>query len=75
LEVDLYTSTPRTNPSEANGQAGSCFGDSGGALLLNNTNVIVGVVLFGLNSICKGADFAYRTDIEDSQDFVLPFVK
>jgi hypothetical protein len=63
------------NPSEANGQGGTCFGDSGGGVYLNNTNKVVAVVSFGLNSICKGADFSARTDIADSQDFILPFLK
>jgi hypothetical protein len=62
------------NPSEANGQGGTCFGDSGGGVYLNNTNKVVAVVSFGLNSICKGADFSARTDIEDSQDFILDFL-
>lgn len=63
------------NPSEANGQGGTCFGDSGGGVYLNNTNVVVAVVSFGLNSVCKGADFSARTDISDSQEFILPFVQ
>lgn len=63
------------NPSEANGQGGTCFGDSGGGVYLNNTNIVVAVVSFGLNSICKGADYSARTDIADSQDFILPFLK
>jgi hypothetical protein len=63
------------NPSEANGQGGTCFGDSGGGVYLNNTNIVVAVVSFGLNSVCKGADFSARTDIADSQEFILPFIK
>jgi hypothetical protein len=69
---NLHTSN---NPSEANGQGGTCFGDSGGGVYLNNTNVVVAVVSFGLNSNCKGADFSARTDIADSQEFILPFIK
>jgi len=63
------------NPSEANGQGGTCFGDSGGGVYLNNTNIVVAVVSFGLNGVCKGADFSARTDIADSQEFILPFVR
>jgi hypothetical protein len=62
------------NPSEANGEGGTCFGDSGGGVYLNNTNSVVAVVSFGLNSICKGADYSARTDIADSQDFILRFL-
>jgi Trypsin len=62
------------NPSAANGQGGTCFGDSGGGVFLNDTNVIVAVVSFGENNNCKGADYSARTDIADSQDFILGFV-
>lgn len=63
------------NPSPANGRGGTCFGDSGGGVFLNNTNQIVAVVSFGINSNCKGADYQARTDIADSQDFILPFLE
>jgi hypothetical protein len=63
------------NPSDANGQGGTCFGDSGGGVYLNNTNVVVAVVSFGINNNCKGADYQARTDIADSRDFILPFLK
>ena len=38
--------------------------DSGGPVFLGPTtsNLIVGVTSFGLNSLCRGTDFAYRTD-------------
>ena len=32
------------NPSAVGGQGGSCFGDSGGPLFVNNTNEVVAVV-------------------------------
>jgi secreted trypsin-like serine protease len=62
------------NPSAANGQGGSCFGDSGGGVFLNNTNVIVAVVSFGANKNCKGVSYSARTDITDAQDFILGFL-
>ena len=62
------------NPSAANGQGGTCFGDSGGGVYLNNTNTVVAVVSFGINNNCKGADYQARTDIADSQDFILRFL-
>jgi hypothetical protein len=63
------------NPSPANGQGGTCFGDSGAGVYLNNTNSVVAVVSFGLNGNCKGADYSARTDIKDSQDFINQFLK
>lgn len=68
---NLHTSN---NPSPANGQGGTCFGDSGGPVFLNDTNVIVGVVSFGLNDNCKGADYSARADIADTRDFVAGFL-
>lgn len=49
-------------------------GDSGGPVFLNDTNEIVGITSFGMNGNCKGADWAYRADIEDTQSFVAGFL-
>lgn len=69
---NLHTSN---NPSEANGKGGSCFGDSGGPVMVNDTNIVVGVVSFGLNYNCKGADFAFRVDRADVQEWILDWVE
>lgn len=46
------------------GRGGTCSGDSGGPVFLGplSSNLIVGVTSFGLNSLCRGTDFAFRTD-------------
>jgi hypothetical protein len=46
------------------GKGGTCNGDSGGPVFLGDetSNQIVGVTSFGLNSLCRGTDFAYRVD-------------
>lgn len=46
------------------GRGGTCSGDSGGPVFLggSSSNLIVGVTSFGMNSICRGTDFAYRID-------------
>lgn len=36
--------------------------------------MIVAVNSFVLNAYCKGSAFAYRTDIQDSLDFLTSFV-
>lgn len=53
------------------GRGGTCSGDSGGPILLRNTDVIVGVTSFGKsNAGCRGTDFYYRVDRQPVQDFI-----
>jgi hypothetical protein len=58
------------NAGRGQGRGGSCFGDSGGPVFHGDTNLIVGIVSFGLNQNCVGTDFAYRADIAETLDFV-----
>jgi hypothetical protein len=56
------------------GRGGTCFGDSGGPTLLDDTDVIVGVTSwgFGFNrQTCGGVGFAYRTDQQAVIDWIL----
>lgn len=55
-----------------NGRGGTCSGDSGGPVFLGgpSSNVIVGVTSFGLNSLCRGTDFAYRIDRQEVLDWI-----
>lgn len=62
------------NPSPIGGVGGSCFGDSGGPLLVNDTNQVVAVVSYGFSGTCHGADYSWRVDTAPSQDFILPFL-
>ena len=62
------------NPSAIGGRGGTCFGDSGGPLFVNNTNDVVAVVSFGFSLTCHGADYSWRVDTQDSYDFILPFL-
>ena len=62
------------NPSEPGGVGGSCFGDSGGPVLVNNTNQVVAVVSYGPSLTCHGADYSWRVDTQASYDFILPFL-
>jgi len=56
----------------ANG--GTCFGDSGGPMLLGDSDVIVGVNSFGLNANCAGVGGAYRIDQADDLSFINSFL-
>lgn len=54
------------------GRGGTCSGDSGGPVFLGGpaSNTIVAVASFGLNTLCRGTNFAYRVD----QDAVLDWI-
>ncbi|MCH8906686.1 MAG: trypsin-like serine protease [Candidatus Heimdallarchaeota archaeon] len=49
---------------------GTCFGDSGGPIFFEDTNIVAAVTSFGLNSECGGTGGGYRMDVSDAQDFV-----
>ena len=53
-------------------RGGTCSGDSGGPVFLGGftSNLIVAVTSFGLNSICRGTDFAYRIDRQKVLDWI-----
>ena len=61
-------------PGKGNGQGGTCFGDSGGPMLVEDSNVVVGITSFGKNYNCKGVGYYFRADIKATQDFVKKFL-
>ncbi|MDQ4128260.1 MAG: trypsin-like serine protease [Actinomycetota bacterium] len=58
------------------GRGGTCSGDSGGPVFYGGfeSNIIVAVTSFGLNSYCRGVDFSYRTDRQAVIDWILATV-
>lgn len=44
---------------------GTCFGDSGGPTFIEDTNTVVAVTSFGMNSTCSGTSGVYRIDTAD----------
>ena len=55
------------------GAGGTCSGDSGGPVFLGGytSNLVVAVTSFGLNSYCRGTDFAYRVDTTAVQEWIV----
>jgi secreted trypsin-like serine protease len=60
--------------TRANSGGGTCFGDSGGPLLLPGSDEIVAVDSFGQNGVCKGFDYSYRIDTAEAQAFIVDFL-
>ena len=60
--------------TRANNGGGTCFGDSGGPMLLPGSDQIAAVVSFGQNGVCKSFDYSYRVDTLEAQAFVTSFV-
>jgi hypothetical protein len=52
------------------GRGGTCFGDSGGPILWNNTNTVVAVNSFVINGNCAGVGFGYRVDTQAVYDWI-----
>ena len=54
------------------GQGGTCNGDSGGPVFYGgySSNIIVAVTSFGLNALCRGTDYAFRTDQQVVIDWI-----
>ena len=62
-------------PERRGRPGGTCFGDSGGPVLVNNTDQVIAVVSFGHSGTCHGADYSWRVDTVDSYEFLDPFLR
>lgn len=72
--IPAGTSVLLTNNPGKYATGGTCFGDSGGPVFWGDSNVIVAVNSFVLNSNCKGLDGGYRVDTTDDQEFINSFL-
>jgi secreted trypsin-like serine protease len=58
----------RVTALRGGGRAASCFGDSGGPVLVGDT--ILAINSFGSNRFCRGVTYAYRLDTPVALDFI-----
>jgi len=72
--TDGYNVQTSGHPGKGNGDGGICLGDSGGPLLLDDTDVVVGIISFGPGLLCRGVGFHTRVDIESSLSFIESFL-
>ncbi len=59
------------NPST--GDAGTCYGDSGGPNFLGTTNVVAAITITG-DAICRATNVVYRLDTESARAFLGQYV-
>jgi secreted trypsin-like serine protease len=64
-----FTATPAQSHS-----GGGCFGDSGGPVFIEGTNIILGVTSYVMNLNCKGTGGAFRIDQEPVLDWINSFL-
>lgn len=60
------------NPAQ--GKGGTCFGDSGGADFLGDTNTVLGVNSFVTNANCTGVTYSTRVDTPDILSWIQSFL-
>jgi V8-like Glu-specific endopeptidase len=67
----------RLSQNQATGDAGTCYGDSGGPNFLgagsNETQIIAGTTITG-DSLCKATNVVYRLDTKSARSFLKKYV-
>jgi Trypsin len=73
--LSLHTAWLTLSMNEATGDAGTCYGDSGGPHFLGGetSNLIVSITVTG-DAVCKATDKTYRIDTPSARDFLDEFV-
>lgn len=60
------------NPSTGN--AGTCYGDSGGPNLLGTTDIVAAITITG-DAVCRSTNVVYRLDTESARSFLENYVE
>jgi V8-like Glu-specific endopeptidase len=67
----------RLSQNRATGDAGTCYGDSGGPNFLgagaNETDIVAAITITG-DALCKATNVVYRLDTESARQFLSAFV-
>jgi Trypsin len=63
----------QTTANPGRGRSGICFGDSGGPVFFEDTDIIVAIHSFVLNQNCKGTAVSYRVDSPTALEFLATF--
>ena len=53
---------------------GTCFGDSGGPIFWDDTNIVAAVTSYGINQNCAGTGGGYRVDTADDLAWLATFL-
>ena len=63
----------RISQNPATGDAGACYGDSGGPNFVGTTDIIGAITITG-DAICRATNVAYRLDTESAREFLGQYV-
>jgi hypothetical protein len=55
----------RVTANPGKGKGGTCYGDSGGPILLSGTDTVLGVCSWGPNGNCAGVSYEQRVDLPE----------
>ena len=70
----VTTSWLHISGNAAKGDAGTCYGDSGGPNFVGSTDVIAATTITG-DAICRSTNVTYRLDTAAARAFLRDFVR